>query len=178
MNEQDTALVACYARFRPQGSVAVHLAAPGADRTLCGRYRGGRTPDHGRVPLEYWVSCEACLSRRNGTRKHKPTEAPQEDQAAIARAEEALTGPPLVYLVALSLGYTAVYMPFNPLLQTVIRTIPGARWDSVERRWFFPSIFTAEFAQRMASAGVPITAQYATDRLCLRCAAELEDPEP
>jgi hypothetical protein len=177
MNEQDTTLAVCYARFRPPDSYTAHHAEPGADKTLCGRWTGPALPE-GWPAWKRMVTCEACRGRSHPRRK-APTEqkAPEPAETVTACAEEALTGPPLVYLVAeAGTRLLRVYMPWNELLYSAIKTVPGGMWCKPDRCWLIPEILAPVVYSRFASIGATVVTAYDPERYCVACAGRLDDP--
>jgi hypothetical protein len=140
-------LSTCYAKNR-RARAAVHYALDGQDRALCGVWRGTAAPDVA-------VTCLRCRE----TAEDATPAVVSPEAAVLAAAEAAMTGPPLVYVVTRETGLSLVYVPWNPLLGSVMRQIPGARWHREEKAWAVPALLTADTISRLSAAGAEVRAE-------------------
>lgn len=147
MTDQTTTTTCCYAKNRPTGSRTVHLVLPGDDHALCGVWAGERAPDAA-------VTCPAC---KDAAQPARP--APTVADEVIAAAEAALNaGPPLVHIQICD-GHAHVLMPYNRLLITIVRGIPGARWHKPGKAWIIPAALADEAATRLRNAGAQVSSE-------------------
>jgi hypothetical protein len=86
------------------------------------------------------------------------TDTSAEDYAVLAAAEAALAGPPRAH-IQICARHSHVLMTYNPLLVTVVKHIPGARWCRADRYWSIPSALSDEVAERLRAAGAVVTSE-------------------
>jgi hypothetical protein len=152
--------IAVTARNRPAGSTTVHLAIPGADRALCGVWAGEQQQPAWNSAT---ITCDRCWDRYETVIGQaavaRVRDLTDPERAVVAEAAAAVAGPPLVYMPVRD-GHWEVFLVWSPLLASIVRTIPGARWDRGRRCWVVPWPMGAELARRLIKTG----ARVVTDR--------------